>query len=44
MEKARGHAKKNKNKDSKASMRAGSLNLYLTRGDTAPIPAVRHPA
>jgi hypothetical protein len=43
MESARGPSKKNKNKD-KASMRAESLNLYLTRGDTAATPAVRHPA
>jgi hypothetical protein len=44
MESARGPSKKNKNKDSKASMRAASLNLYLTRGHKAPTPAVRHPA
>jgi hypothetical protein len=48
---ARGPAKKNKNKDSKGSIRAASLNLYLTRGETAPprrassgIKAARHPS
>jgi hypothetical protein len=44
LKKTRRSAKKNKNKDAKAPMRAASLNLYLTRGDTGPTRAVRHPA